>query len=68
MHKKKHLLNDAQMQEFIKNGYITLQTDLPDEFHRQTYQRIEDVFETEGNPGNNVLPRIPAIQRVLDEP
>ena len=36
MHKKKHLLNDAQMQEFIKNGYITLQTDLPDEVPRQT--------------------------------
>ena len=68
MQKSPRLLNDIQMQEFIKNGYLTLQTDLPAEFHRDTYQRIEDVFETEGNPGNNVLPRIPAIQRVLDDP
>ncbi|MEE3259569.1 MAG: HEAT repeat domain-containing protein [Candidatus Latescibacterota bacterium] len=61
------LLNDDRMQEFIKNGYITLQTDLPADFHRDIYQHIEEVFANEGNPGNNVLPRVPAIQRVLDD-
>jgi hypothetical protein len=62
------LLDDTRMQEFIKNGYITLQTDLPAEFHADVYQHIEEVFANEGNPGNNVLPRVPAIQRVLDDP
>lgn len=68
MRKTPRLLNDIQMQEFIQNGYIALQTDLPAEFHRDTCKRIDEVFDTEGNPGNNILPRIPAIQRILDQP
>ena len=68
MNKPPQLLDDARMQEFIRNGYITVQTDLPAEFHSDLRQRIEEVFTTEGNPGNNVLPRVPAIQQVLDDP
>ncbi len=68
MRQTAHLLDDAQMQEFIRNGYISFKTDLPPHFHDQVRQRLDAVFEKEGNPGNNLLPLVPAIQRVFDDP
>ena len=62
------LLDDAQMQQFITDGYITVQADYPPEFHQDIYQQIEAMFEAEGNTGNNILPRIPQIQKVFDHP
>ena len=62
------LLNDAQMQQFITDGYITIRADYSSEFHQDIYQQIEAMFESEGNTGNNVLPRIPQIQKVFDHP
>ncbi len=63
---KQFLLNDEQMRQFIVNGYITLKTDLPTSRHAEIFQQTETVFEKEGNPGNNLVPRIPAIQEILD--
>ncbi len=63
----KSLLNDEQMRHFIVNGYITVKADLPPSFHEAIFQRTVTVFEKEGNPGNNLLPRIPAIQEVFDD-
>lgn len=68
MSAKRILLNDEQMRHYVVNGYITLNTDLPAGFHQDIYQQIATVFDTEGNPGNNLLPRIPALQRVFDDP
>jgi HEAT repeat protein len=68
MHNKNHLLNDATMRHFITNGYTQVETDFPSNLHQHIYQQIEDVLEKEGNPGNNLLPRIPDIQRVFDHP
>jgi len=65
---KEFLLDDAQMQQFIVDGYITVQADYPPAFHEKTYQQLEAVFEHEGNIGNNILPRIPQIQQVFDHP
>ena len=62
------LLDDAQMQQFITDGYITVRADYPPEFHQAIYQQIEAMFESEGNTGNNILPRIPQIQKVFDHP
>ena len=67
MDQKEYLLNDQQMKDYIRNGYITVQTHLPAEFHESVFQQTENVFETEGNPGNNLLPRIPMIQEVFDD-
>ena len=52
----KHLLTDEQMQHFIVNGYININTDLPADFHEAIFQETEAVFEKEGNPGNNLIP------------
>ena len=63
-----HLLSDAQMQHFIVNGYVTVTTELPAQFHDAVYEKTVSVFDKEGNPGNNLLPRIPEIQEVFDDP
>ena len=63
-----YLLSDEQMQHFIINGYINIKTDLPADFHEAIFQQTEAVFEKEGNPGNNLIPRIPDIQEIFDHP
>lgn len=62
------LLTDAQLQHFLQHGYLTLKTQLPAEFHQEIYRRTEEVFAKEGNPGNNVLPRIPELHQVFADP
>ena len=64
---KTYLLDDDQMRHFIVNGYVIVNTDLPASFHDFIYEQTEIVFEKEGNPGNNLLPRIPEIQAVFDD-
>jgi hypothetical protein len=64
---KTYLLTDEQMRHFIVNGYVIVNTDLPASFHDFIYQQTETVFEKEGNPGNNLLPKIPEIQAVFDD-
>ena len=63
-----HLLSDAQMRHFIVNGFVTVTTELPAQFHDEVYEKTVNVFDKEGNPGNNLLPRIPEIQSVFDDP
>ncbi|MCB0107326.1 MAG: HEAT repeat domain-containing protein [Caldilineaceae bacterium] len=63
-----HLLTDEQMRRFISHGYLILQTDFPADFHSALSQRIVDVMTKEGNPGNNILPRVPEIREVFQNP
>ncbi|WP_435162857.1 HEAT repeat domain-containing protein [Paenibacillus glycanilyticus] len=62
------LLNDEQMIQFITNGYLVLQNDLPEELHRSVMNQIDFVLQNEGNPGNNILPRVPDIQKFFETP
>ena len=61
-------LTDAQMASFIAHGHITVTPDLPREFHAEVFAQHEEVFEKEGNPGNNLLPRIPLIRQIFEDP
>lgn len=61
-------LDDRQMQRFIRDGYITLQTKLPAELHQSIHAQIEHLFAHEGNPGNDILPKVPDLYQVLDAP
>ena len=61
-------LNDTQMAHFLAHGYATITPDLPDEFHTEVYAQHEEVFEREGNPGNNLLPRIPMVRQIFEHP
>lgn len=62
------LLTDEQMRHFIAHGYVLLQTDFPDDFHAAMNARIAAVMQAEGNPGNNILPRVPEVQEVFRHP
>ncbi len=62
------LLTDEQMRFYVVNGFISVKTELPAEFHAGVFQRTNDIFKTEGNPGNNLLPRLPEIRRVFRDP
>ena len=62
------LLNDQRMQAFIRQGYVVLKPDFPPEFHACIYQRVESTIEQSGNPGNNLLPRIPEVHDILTHP
>ena len=62
------LLTDKQVQEFLINGYLVLQPiSLNEDFHSTIFQQAQSIFEKEGNPGNNILPRIPQLQYVFDD-
>lgn len=63
-----HLLRDDHIRRFITEGFVQVNAGLPAEFHRDLFRKIETVLEEEGNPGNNILPRIPEIRRVFDQP
>ena len=62
------LLSDRQMQEFIRYGYVTVQTALPDEFHASICRQTDALLGSEPNPGNNLLPRIPELSQMLADP
>lgn len=63
-----NLFDDRQMQQFLVKGYAAVQTELAPSFHAAMRQRALDVIETEGNPGNNLIPRIPELQQLFDDP
>ena len=61
-------LDDHAMKGFIRDGYAVVQPQLDADFHRHVFDSIDHVFETEGNPGNNLMARISAISKVWDDP
>ena len=62
------LLSDEEVQRFIADGCLTVQANYPPSFHAGIRDQIETVFAKEGNPGNNILPRVPQIGRVFEHP
>lgn len=62
------LLTDEQMRTFITEGFLILQTDFSEEFHQRLTEQLNQVYDQEGNPGNNLLPRIRDLQKVFDHP
>lgn len=68
MKKAPMLLSDEQMQAFIVNGYVVLKTDFSPDFHERLMEQLNHVYEKEGNPGNNLLPRVPELQEVFNHP
>lgn len=68
MNKPTLQLTDEQMRDFIINGYVKVKTDFPPSFHENICQQVDTMFEGTGNLGNNLLPAIPEIQEVFDNP
>ncbi len=64
------LLTDDQMRRFVAHGYLCLRTELPDSFHRGIFERFDALIGAEANlnPGNNLLPAVPELNRVFADP
>ena len=63
-----HLFDDEAMRRFLVDGYVVVKAGLPPGFHAGIHRRVEEMFETHGNLGNNILPLIPEIGQVFDHP
>ena len=61
-------LNDAAMQRFVRDGYVMLKPGFSDEFNETIRKRIDGMMEKFGNPANNLVPHVPEIQDVFDDP
>ena len=61
-------LTDTQIRDFIVNGYLTIKTDLPRSVHETIYRKTQEYTAKEGNLGNNILPRVPELQAVFEDP
>lgn len=64
---QQYLLNDEQMQCFIKDGYTTVHPDLPD-IHEEIHRATAAIFEKEGDPRNHILQKVPALYQVFAHP
>lgn len=68
MIEKKYLLTDDQIAQFITHGYVQLETDFTPEFHQLVVNKMSERVAFEGNPGNNLVPRVPEVQQIFDHP
>ena len=59
------LLADNQIHSFVNTGFIKIELPDLELFHKQIDVRLREVCEAEPNLGNNFLPRMPILQRVL---
>ena len=62
------LLTDSQMQEFIINGFVTVKADFSPAFHESVRTQAEAIFSTEGNPSNDILPKISELADLFSNP
>ncbi len=62
------LFNDEQMRQFVVDGYVVFQPDVPEEVHKTVREKLQYMVDEEYNYGNNVLPRVPEMDRILNSP
>ena len=62
------LLDDATMQSFIREGFIQLQSAFDDGFHARIREALDPLDEGGPYGHNNLLPAVPALADVLNEP
>ena len=63
-----YLFDDDAMRDFIVNGYHVISVEKPAALHDDIYEKTKAIIDEDGNPGNNLLPRVPEIQQVYDDP
>ena len=56
------------MQRFIREGYLTLRSDLPRDYHRRMFAALDELDEGGPRGHNNLLPCVPELARLLQEP
>ncbi|MAI42979.1 MAG: HEAT repeat domain-containing protein [Candidatus Azotimanducaceae bacterium] len=61
----------ANIEGFVKRGYTLVEPSLSEDFHRDVYTQLSRVFQSmhnDFNPHNNILPMVPQLWKVLDDP
>jgi HEAT repeat protein len=63
------LLAPEQLASFLANGYLVLNPDLPAAFHEAMFDRFAQIIgeDNDYNPGNNLLPVVPELNRVFED-
>ena len=58
------------MNHFLANGYLQLDTQLPSEYHKKLFEKFNGIIgeDNDFNPGNNLLPVVPELNLVFDDP
>ncbi len=59
------LLSDDQIERFIADGFLIVQSDVDKALHARVERRLREVDAAESWHGNNILPRIPELHEVL---
>ena len=62
------LLSDEQVRQYVVNGYVTLKPSVPTHIHQVVCRKLTACLNEGGNPGNNVLPKVPEMRHVLNSP
>ena len=61
-------LTDEQLQHFIAAGYLPLQSSLPPSYHRLIFERFDQIQQSYGHFGNNLLPLVPELGELFEDP
>ena len=62
------LLNDEQMRKYVADGYVKIKPEVPVEVHETVRNKLQIITDEEFNYGNNVLPKVPEMDRILNSP
>ena len=65
---KPKLFTDEQMRQFVTDGYVAFIPDVPHDVHKTVMEKLQYMVDKEFNYGNNVLPRVPEMDRILNSP
>ena len=68
MKAKEQPLDDRAMRHFIREGYVTLRSALPSAFHERMHAALDTLEEGGPRGHNNLLPCVPELARLLEEP
>ena len=58
-------MTNLVLQNFIRNGYVVLKPDHPDELHQKIHRKTQLAFKN-GNPSNKILEHVPELHKIFD--
>ena len=63
-----HLLDDATVQRYIVDGHLAIRPTLPADYHPALKAQLDALIERDGNPGNDLIERVPDLARLFADP
>ena len=65
---KTRLLDDSAVQRYIVDGHLAICPTLPADYHPALKAQLDALIERDGNPGNDLIERIPDLARLFADP